>query len=46
MNNYPNEQQEARKVVNNAAGLNAFFNKNVWLDEFSSFSFSCNSFSG
>ncbi|GAD15677.1 Bax inhibitor-1/YccA family protein [Lentilactobacillus otakiensis] len=27
MNNYPNEQQEARKVVNNAAGLNAFLTK-------------------
>lgn len=27
MNNYPNEQQEARRVVNNAAGLNAFLTK-------------------
>ncbi|PAK60532.1 hypothetical protein B9K02_00180 [Lentilactobacillus kefiri] len=27
MNNYPNEQPEARKVVNNAAGLNTFLTK-------------------
>ncbi|ORN06800.1 Bax inhibitor-1/YccA family protein [Lentilactobacillus parabuchneri] len=27
MNNYPNEQQEARRVVNNAAGLNAFLTR-------------------